>query len=136
MHDQTHGSGDGPLRGERIGDVVIVRVDHLGLVRDDSREVVARTIEAHPGCDMVLSCREIRYISSSAFGVLIYAYRLLEKAGRRLVIVSDEPTVLDLLRATRLDQVLRIAPDEETAREMLAGGPASPASPGMLDQLG
>jgi anti-anti-sigma factor len=99
----------------------------MGLVRDDSREVLARAIAANPGCDLVLGCREIRYISSTSFGVLLSAHRLVAQQGRRLVIVSDEPSVLDMIRMVRLDRVLTIAPDEETARELLAVQPGAAA---------
>ena len=40
MIDETLHLHDGPLRWERRGEVVVVRGDNLGLVRDDSRGVV------------------------------------------------------------------------------------------------
>ncbi|MDX9753635.1 MAG: STAS domain-containing protein [bacterium] len=57
----------------------------------------------------------IHYISSSVLGFLITAYRELEARGGRLKLVNVQPSVANVLEITRLNRVLEMFNDKETA---------------------
>ena len=64
---------------------------------------------------IVLNLSEIKYLSSSAIGVIIGGFTTAVKNGGRLVLVATPPSVLEVLRLIGLGAVLSFAPDEKSA---------------------
>jgi len=114
----------------RVGKVIVVRAAGKDLLREDYREVLSRAVAENPGCDMVLNCEDIDYISSSSLGAVFTIYKVLHRAGRQLILASLQPSLLQVLQMIRADRLLTVVPDEETALSLLAGAkiPSAPAS--------
>ena len=64
---------------------------------------------------IVLNLSAIKYLSSSAIGVIIGGFTTAVKNGGRLVLVATPPAVLEVLRLIGLGTVLSFAPDEKSA---------------------
>lgn len=70
---------------------------------------------------LVLDLREVRYICSSALGVLLAARRRTAYQTSGLKLVVQEGEVLDLLRLTMVDKIFQIYRDAEGAIDSFAG---------------
>jgi len=57
----------------------------------------------------------IHYISSSILGFLITSFRELESKGGSLKLLNVQPSVSSVLEITRLNRILEMFNDEETA---------------------
>ncbi len=102
------------------------KVDHVTVVRFmvrrmlDAACVDARITEitASPpmdGPDTVLDFSRVEFISSAVLNKLIVLDRAIESLGGKLVVCGLSPSIRDLLSMTRLDQMFRVATDQETA---------------------
>jgi stage II sporulation protein AA (anti-sigma F factor antagonist) len=109
----------------RVGEVIVVRVLGKDLLREDAREILRRVVAENPGCNMVLNCEGIDYISSSSLGAVFSVYRELHRAGRQLILASLQPSLLEVLQMVRVDRLFKVVPDEETALSLLAGAKTS-----------
>ena len=104
----------------RDGDVTVVRVtgelDLAGSPRLSARlnDVIWRETG-----DVVVEL-DVRMIDSTGLAVLLNALRRLDRAGRRLRIVSTQPSVLRALRLTRLSRELRVTDRVDDALAALA----------------
>lgn len=65
--------------------------------------------------NIVLNLREVAYIDSSGIGDLVGSATTLRKQGGDLRIVNPSMVVQKLLRATRVDTVIEVKPDEASA---------------------
>ncbi len=66
-----------------------------------------------PKC--ILNLGGVRQIDARGLGMLISCYREARAKGRSLILTNVSETVRDLLRITRLLDVLKICPSEEAA---------------------
>src|SRR5262249_46499473 len=105
----------------RVSDVVVVRPQGNDLMREDSREILRRMVAENPGCDVVLNCEAVNYVTSSSLGAVFSTWRDLQRAGRQLILASLQPSLLEVLQMTRSDRLFTVVPDEETALSVLAG---------------
>lgn len=62
------------------------------------------------------------FLDSSGVGWLLLCNKRFRQAAGSLVIHSVPPLVMDMMKVMRLDRVFRIADDERSAIEQLAGG--------------
>ena len=90
-----------PLEVERIG-------HKLYLLADENRLRVAG------GCRFVIDFVRVRYFASQAVGILLTLNKKLGR-GPAFTVCGVGPQLTQLLRITRLDQVLTIAPTREEA---------------------
>ncbi len=67
---------------------------------------------------VLLSLAAATFIDSSGLGWLLSCNRRFREAAGKLVIHSVPPTILDVIKVMRLDQVLDIAEDEASALAM------------------
>lgn len=70
---------------------------------------------------VVLDLENINYLDSTGLGELVGYLGRFQDSGKRLRLVKPNPTVVKLMQLTRLDQVFKIYPDEESALEDLLG---------------
>lgn len=68
---------------------------------------------------IVLNLGAIKYLSSSAIGVIIGGFTTAVKNGGRLVLATTPQPVVEVLRLIGLDSVLSFAKDEEEALKKL-----------------
>jgi anti-anti-sigma factor len=90
-----------PVEVERIG-------HKLYLLADENRHRVAE------GCRLVLDFQTVRYFASQAVGILLTLNKKLGR-GPAFTLCGLGPHLTQLLRITRLDQVLTIAPTRAEA---------------------
>ena len=64
---------------------------------------------------VLLSLAEVSFMDSSGVGWLLGCRRRFREGGGQFVLHSIPPNLLEILRVMRLEQVLRLAPDENAA---------------------
>lgn len=71
------------------------------------------------GCiNMLLDLSAVNYIDSSGLSALLVANRLCTGSGGKLVLTGLTSFVVGLLRISRLDSLLLVAPDFESAQKI------------------
>lgn len=70
---------------------------------------------------VVLNLENINYLDSTGLGELVGYLGRFQDSGKRLKLVKPNQTIVKLLQLTRLDQVFKIYPDEESALEDMLG---------------
>jgi len=117
---------DSVVLAERDGDLTIVRFTS-DEIRDhtDSRQVSQdlKSLAINVGGRMILSLRNVRYISSSGIAALILFNRLLRTVRGDLKVCDIQPLVLNALVTAGADQVLDIYPTQEDAAAALGASP-------------
>lgn len=89
----------------------VPRVD--ARVAADFKQQLFEAVDAgHPLVALDLS--EVDFIDSSGLGVIVSALKHVGERGS-LVIIGARPAVVNLLRLTRMDKVLRLYPGEADA---------------------
>lgn len=64
---------------------------------------------------VLLNLNEVQYVDSSGLGALTVSLSLLKRSGGVLRLVNVPPRMRELIRLTRLDRVIPIFTDEESA---------------------
>ena len=77
---------------------------------------------------VVLDLENINYLDSTGLGELVGYLGRFQDSGKRLRLVKPNQTVVKLLQLTRLDEVFKIYPDEESALEGMLEPHPSPDS--------
>jgi len=65
--------------------------------------------------DFLIDLENVVYVSSSVLGFLITTFRQMQKTGGNLKLLHVQPCVSNVFRITRLDRILEIFNDLETA---------------------
>ena len=66
---------------------------------------------------LIVDVADVPYIDSAGIGCLVGAHVSREHAGRRLVIVGASERLLNMLKATKVDQLFQFASTDEEARK-------------------
>ncbi|MBN2011377.1 STAS domain-containing protein [candidate division KSB1 bacterium] len=106
---------------EQAGTLIIYpKVKHLdSSVSMDFREKIKAYIDkGHT--KMIINLNDVDFIDSSGLGALVLGHKEMRKRGS-LVIVSAKPTINNMLKLVRLDQVLNIFENETDALTNLNG---------------
>jgi len=64
---------------------------------------------------IVLSLANVRYVDSSGLGELLHSLASVRSRGGQLKLSNVQALLRDLLQITRLDTVLEVFPDDESA---------------------
>ena len=75
---------------------------------------------------VVLQMENINYLDSTGLGELVGYLGRFQESGKRLKLVKPNQTVVRLLQLTRLDQVFKVYPDEESALGEMLGSQDGP----------
>lgn len=70
---------------------------------------------------VLLSLEKVSFMDSSGVGWLLGCRRRFREGGGQFVLHSIPPNILEILQVMRLEQVLRLAPDETTALALAQG---------------
>jgi anti-anti-sigma factor len=103
----------------RDGNAIYVRFG--GIVTDERQNELDSNVVAPSeyGGHAVLSLRDVILLNSRGIGMLLKLNRAMKDAGGRFVLVDVPVSVHQVLQYMKLDEVLRIARDEQEAEEML-----------------
>lgn len=72
-------------------------------------------------CGVVVDLGEVDWINSLGLGMLMVLYQEVAKAGGRTVFANPRERVIKILKATKLDRVLKTAESVEVAVTQLSG---------------
>jgi anti-sigma B factor antagonist len=76
---------------------------------------------------VVVDLTEVTFIDSTGLSALLNALRRLTRAGRRMLLATQEGPVLRLLRMTRLDSTFALYDSAEAALDAVTGERAAAA---------
>ena len=79
-----------------------------------------KTIDARDDPRFAVDLGDVRFMSSSDFGVLLAAKRRVDARGGKIVLFNVPPSILDMLRTMRIDRLFTFAPDLDAALAALA----------------
>jgi anti-sigma B factor antagonist len=65
---------------------------------------------------LIVDVAEVPYIDSAGIGCLVGAHVSREHSGRKLILVGTSERLLNMLKATKVDQLFQFAATEEEAR--------------------
>jgi anti-anti-sigma factor len=107
------------LEREDFGDVTVLRLKLPMLYGDEAtaslfEQASAVVVEARR-CRMVLNCAAVEFLASMALGKLVSLLRKVHSAGGRLILCKVPRTVQEVLRVTRLSDILVSYDDEQEA---------------------
>lgn len=68
---------------------------------------------------LVLDMAKVPLLDSSALGIIIAALQLLKTMNAKLVLLNPQREVLNILQVTRLNTILEVYADEESATSAL-----------------
>lgn len=85
------------------------------------RETIRALLDGRPP-RILLNLEHLDFLDSAGLGELVRSHVAVGSRGSQLTLVNPAPAVRQLLRITKVDQVLDIAPDELTALNRGAGG--------------
>ena len=72
-------------------------------------------VDAEGHRDVILDFTTVKYLSSQAIGIILALHRKLTQADGRLVLCGVGPQLLQLLKITRLNLVLKVVPSLKEA---------------------
>ena len=96
--------------------IPVLRVDGKiigNTVNAMKREIDKQTEQS--GGRLVLDLTNVPLLDSSALGTIITTLQALKKIDGKLVLLNPQKAVMNVLQVTRLDTILEIYPDEESA---------------------
>lgn len=71
---------------------------------------------------VVLDLTRVRFIDSTAVGMIVWLHKQLQERGGRVCVVATEPIVLKVLELTSMDRLVRIYDSVEAAEDELPTG--------------
>jgi anti-anti-sigma factor len=77
--------------------------------------------------DVVVDLSGVAFAGSAALGNFVALHRLARHDGGRIVFCNVDPTVSEVLRASKLESLFEFAVDRADALRVLKGPPAPPA---------
>lgn len=97
-------------------DVPILRIDGkiIGGAANALKREMDKQIEQGKG-GLVLDMARVPLLDSSALGIIIATLQFLKTMNAKLVLLNPQHTVLDVLQVTRLNTILEVYSDEESA---------------------
>jgi anti-anti-sigma factor len=104
---------------EPVQGVTVVNFADTVLMSEDVIEQVEEQLNAlvdHAGTkNLLISFRDVRYMSSGVLGILIKLVRKVTKDGGHLRLCGLNPTLMEAFRATGMDRLIEIHEQESTA---------------------
>ncbi len=68
---------------------------------------------------LILDMENVPLLDSSALGIIIATLQFLKQMDGKLVLLNPQHTVIDVLKVTRLNTILEVYSDEESATSAL-----------------
>jgi anti-sigma B factor antagonist len=108
---------------ERREGTTVLRIQGVVKLGESARqfsEFLEKVLEEDEG-SVLLDFEKIDTLDSTGLGELIGYLQRFEERDRRMAIVRPRDRVVALLKLTRLDTLIRIFPDDQSALAYLAG---------------
>jgi anti-sigma B factor antagonist len=94
---------------EQWDDIPVVRAEgeiDLGTV-DSLRCVTSEVVRQKPR-SVIFDLRNVTFVDSSGLGILVATRRRLKNDPESVIVITDQPAVLQSLKITGLDRVVRV----------------------------
>jgi anti-sigma B factor antagonist len=107
------------LRVEIITGVTLVSIVDNDLLAEEVimevGEQLIRLVEEQGETKLVISFRDVRYMSSAMVGQLVKLHKKVVKVGGRMILCGFSPTLREVFRISHLDKLLEIQENEQVA---------------------
>jgi anti-sigma B factor antagonist len=109
---------------DRVGDVPVIRaVGELDLGTAAAiRQAFASVIAAEAPSLLIFDLREVTFMDGGGLGILVGARNRLHRCQGEVVVITEQPTVLLVLKLSGADRVLLVYPNEEAFRRSVEAG--------------
>ncbi len=91
---------------------ILQEVDIQGLENS-----IMALIEEISGINLIINLCNIKFLTSSALGLLIHVLKKMHETGGKLKLCSIDPKILEVFTITRLDKVFEIYDSQAAALE-------------------
>lgn len=99
-----------------LDSVTIFSFEDEDQIRDpEFMRIAVETLRTENRYNILFDFANVHYISSSVLGFLITTFRELETIGGQLKLVNVQPSVANVFEITRLNRILEMYTDKETA---------------------
>ena len=100
--------------------VPVLRIDGkiIGGAANELKREMDKQIEQGRG-GLVLDMEKVPLLDSSALGIIIATLQLLKTRDGKLVLLKPQHSVVNVLQVTRLNTILEVYSDEESATSAL-----------------
>ena len=102
----------------------------------DLRAVYEKHLKDRGKPDVAVDLSGVGFAGSAALGNFVALHRVARQRGGRLVLCNVDPTVKEVLRASKLDSLFEHAGDRADAIRMIKEAPSAPPSDGAPQQDG
>ena len=107
------------LRVEIITGITLVSIVDSDLLSEDVIQEVGdqllHLVEVMGEAKLVISFRDVRYMSSAMAGQLVKLHKKVAKAKGRLILCGFSPILREVFRISQLDRLLEIQENEQLA---------------------
>jgi anti-sigma B factor antagonist len=107
------------LRVETVTGVTIVSIVDNDLLSEEIIQEVGdqlfRLVEEQGETRLVLSFRDVRFMSSAMVGQLVKLHKKVAKANGRMILCGFSPVLREVFRISQLDRLLEIQENEQVA---------------------
>ena len=100
--------------------VPVIRIDGkiIGGAANALKREMDKQIEQSRG-GLVLDMAKVPLLDSTALGIIIATLQFLKKMDEKLVLLNPQHAVINVLQVTRLNMILEVYSDEESATSAL-----------------
>ena len=100
--------------------VPVIRIDGkiIGGAANALKREMDKQIEQGRG-GLVLDMAQVPLLDSTALGIIIATLQFLKKMDEKLVLLNPQHAVINVLQVTRLNTILEVYSDEESATSAL-----------------
>ncbi|HMB04919.1 MAG TPA: STAS domain-containing protein [Isosphaeraceae bacterium] len=107
------------LRVEFVDGITLVSIVEGDLLAEDVIQEVGeqllRLVEVMGEAKLVISFRDVRYMSSAMVGQLVKLRKKVAKAKGRMILCGFSPVLREVFRISQLDRLLEIQENEQLA---------------------
>ena len=86
----------------------------IGSVADQLQNEIERQVQ-NGNNKLIIDLTDVPLLDSTALGVIILAFQVLQRSGGKLVLLNPQKSVNDILEVTRLTSILEVYETEDAA---------------------
>ncbi len=109
------------FKDRKEGDILIVSIDGNIVLEETTelKEYVEIHIEDQSLEGIIINCEKVHYIDSSGLGLIVSIYKTLKTRNRKFALAALKDRTMEVFTLTKLDKILTIADNDESAMENL-----------------
>lgn len=106
---------------ERIGKVLVLRIDGQFLMGQELRTAKQHMSDLGDTAAILVNLEACTKVDSAGLGELLMWYSMAAREGRKLLLCNAKETVKQMIKIARVDGILLLAKDRESALAELTG---------------